>query len=103
MSNDDDHRVILDRIGKVEMEAGINGVKLDNIQTTIDKLSNGVGARVEQHGETIASLKTTAENTYKYIEAVNKKTDTHIEGHWKWMVIVIGLLTIGSLVMKYIR
>ena len=101
--NEEEHRIIISRIGKLETEAGIHSVKLDNLQGTMDKLTVGLAKRVETHGKTIATQGADLSNAYKYIEAVSKKTDQHIEGHWKWITIMVGLITMGGLVFNFVR
>lgn len=76
--------------------------KVDGCIQMITALTSGIGKRVEDHSEKIAKfeekftiLETTSNNVYRKIQK-------HIDDHWKFITIMIGLLTVISVLLKII-
>ena len=101
MGDDIDYRIKQgERLAKIESHQEAHNGKLDNIQTTMDKLSTGIGSRVELHGREIEGLQTSQTSHKEHLEAVNEKINKHVDGHWKWITIVISLIAIGTFLLK---
>ena len=86
------------KVIKSEMKGSIELLhsKLDGLMVSVDKLSNGIGQRVQEHGEQIFGLNRDVLNHTSYIEAVSKKIDKHENspGHWKFLIILISVLSL---------
>ena len=84
------------RLGSIEGDVKVLHTKIDGLTTSVDKLSNGIGQRVQDHGEQIFGLNRDVLNHTSYIEAVSKKIDKHENspGHWKFLIILISVLSL---------
>ena len=91
------------RLGSLEGDMKVSHAKLDYLTAAVDKLSSGIGQRVQDHGEQISSLTTENKNQDSYIEAVSKKIDRHIDspGHWKFLVILATIFTLAGFAVKF--
>jgi len=110
--NDDTER----RLGILEGDMKVAHSKLDNLITSVDKLSNGIGQRVQAHGESISSLQTNMDNHASYIEAVSEKVDKRTKeisekidkhekspGHWQFLVIIAVIVSIIGGIVGFIK
>ena len=105
------------RLGVIEGNMKVIDTKLDGITASVDKLSNGLGQRVQDHGEAISAIQTNIVNHTSYIDAVSEKVDKttkickeelnehiHSPGHWKFLAVLISsvslLLGIVGFVVK---
>ena len=76
--------------------------KVDGISVSVQNLTEGLGKRVQDHSEKIARFderfgiaETERGNLYKKIQK-------HLDEHWRFIGIIVGFLTIVSIILKLV-
>ena len=87
--------------GSAEYNLGKMEADIASIKDSISNLTAGLGKRVEDHTQDISTLKANQDNHKEYLLAVNAKINGHIDKHWLWIGIMIGILSIGAAMLKF--
>ena len=89
-----------ERLAGIEGELKVTQSKIDGCVTSIDKMTAGFGARVQEHGEAISRIDNDLKNIKTSSDHLYAKIKNHVDGHWKFVSVVVGLLTIATIVLS---
>ena len=73
---------------KIDNHNVVMSSKIEGIERSISNLTQGIGHRVEKHGEEIEALKVKTENNENHIGWVSKKVDKWV---FAFITAVVGL------------
>ena len=99
-------------IGGLTGEIKILTTAIGELKTEFQQFKSGIGPRLEEHDRQITALETNRTNDVAHIGGVAQKVDRevgevktaidkHIDGHWKWIAVLVGLLTIFTIILKF--
>mgnify|MGYP001557778577 CR=1 FL=1 len=74
--------------------------KVDACQDAIQNIGQGLGQRVQTHGEKIAQVEVEIKNVKDYASSISKDFKHDVNDRWKWITVCIGLLTLAGLIFK---
>lgn len=87
-------------IGELTGEVKLLTTAIGSLTQEFRDFKQGIGPRLENHDKDISALEAHRVNSTEFIGAVNKKVDHHVESHWKWIAILVGLMTLLGLLLK---
>ena len=98
-------------IGGLTGEIKVLTSAIGELKTEFQQFKGGIGPRLEEHDRQLTALETNRTNDVAHITAVTQKVDRetnevkqtiekHIDGHWKWVAVLVGLLTIFTVLVK---
>ena len=79
---------ISEQTGELKVLSSVVGTMV----TEFRDFKNGIGPRLEKHGNDITALETNRKNDIQYLGAVDGKVDDHIKTHWQWITVMIAIL-----------
>lgn len=91
------------KLGKLEGQMQGMSEKMDSVILTMNNFTQGLGQRVELHGNKIAGIESDIENQEKHISSVSSDLKTHVEGHGKWIATVIALISLAGIIFSYLK
>ena len=88
-------------IGGLTGEIKILTVAIGELKTEFRMFKSGIGPSLEEHGNKLTALETNRANDKNHIISVSEKIEKHVDGHWKWITVLVGLLSILAVLFKF--